>query len=169
MLIRQETEQDYQAVYALVTEAFKSAEHADGNEQDLVVALRKSDAFVPELALVAEIDGQLAGHILFSKAKVGDAVVLALAPLSVSPQFQGQGVGTALMNEAHKIAQALGYAYSLVLGNETYYPRVGYVPAEQFGIEVPAGLPSANFMALPLQENAPPISGPVTYAPEFGL
>ena len=169
MRIRQETEQDYDEVYRLVTEAFKNAEHADGNEQELVTALRKSEAFVPELSLVAEIDGQLAGHIMFSRATVGNDVVLVLAPLSVRPEFQKQGIGTALMNEAHKLAKRLGYQYSLVLGSETYYPRVGYVPAERFGVEIPAGMPSANFMALKLQENAGPISGAVHYPKEFGL
>ena len=133
MIIRQERETDYTEIYELIKEAFASAEHADGNEQDLVIALRKGNDFVPELALVAEIDGKLAGHIMFSKAKIGNDTVLALAPLSVKPEFQRQGVGTALMNEAHKKAKELGYQYSLVLGSEFYYPRVGYLPAEQFG------------------------------------
>ena len=88
MKIRQETPKDYEEVYELIREAFASAEHADGNEQDLVEALRKGDAFIPELSLVAEEDGQLAGHILFTKAQVGEAEVLALAPLSVRPAFQ---------------------------------------------------------------------------------
>lgn len=102
MLIRQETKKDFSEIYELVAEAFASAQHADGNEQDLVEALRKGEAYVPELSLVAEIDGKLAGHIMFSKAKVGDDTVLVLAPLSVKPEFQRQGVGTALMNKAHK-------------------------------------------------------------------
>lgn len=169
MLIRQEIEKDYNDIYELITEAFKTAEHADGNEQDLVVALRKGTAFVPELSLVAEIDGKLAGHIMFSEAKVGDDTVLVLAPLSVNPEFQRQGVGTSLIKEAHRIAKELGYQYSLVLGSEFYYPRVGYLPAEQFGVEVPEGMPSANFMAMKLQENAKRINGSVTYAEEFGL
>lgn len=169
MIIRQETPKDYKEVYELVKEAFASAEHADGNEQDLVEALRKGDAFVPELSLVAEIDGKLAGHILFSKALVGDTTVLVLAPLSVRPQYQRQGVGTALMEKAHRTAGSLGSPYSLVLGSETYYPRAGYRPAEQFGIEVPEGFPSANFMALKLREDAPPLHGSVVYAKEFGI
>lgn len=61
------------------------------------------------------------------------------------------------------------YLYSLVLGSEKYYPRVGYAPAEKFGIEVPEGIPSVNFMAVKLTENAHPIKGTVTYAKEFGI
>lgn len=63
----------------------------------------------------------------------------------------------------------MGYEYSLVLGSKTYYPRVGYVPAEQIGIEVPKGIPAENFMVIKLQENAKMIRGSVTYAEEFGM
>lgn len=169
MLIRQETSKDYSKVYDLIKLAFETAEHCDGNEHDLANALRQSDAFVPELALVAEIDGEIAGHILFTEGKVGSDTVLVLAPLSVSPNYQKKGIGTALMAEAHKIAKEMNYSYSLVLGSEKYYPRVGYVPAEKFGIEVPEGIPPANFMAMKLTETAKPIKGAVTYAKEFGM
>lgn len=169
MLLRLETCEDYEAVYELVAEAFSTAEHADGTEQDLVAALRKSDAFIPELSIVAEKDGELAGHILFTKVKVGNDEVLALAPLAVKPKFQRQGVGSALIAKGHEIAAELGYSYSLVLGSKTYYPRAGYIPAVQFGIEVPEGFPSDNFMAVKLQESARPICGSVTYPKEFGL
>lgn len=169
MLIRQEEMNDYNEVYNLITEAFATAEHTDGNEQDLVVALRKGDAFIPELSLVAEVDNELVGHIMFTKANVGNDIVLVLAPLSIKPQYQKQGIGTALINEGHKIAKALGFQYSLVLGSETYYPRVGYIPANQIGIEVPQGIPAENFMAIQLQEEAKEMSGSVTYAKEFGI
>ena len=173
MLIRQETHHDFETVYTLIKLAFKSAEHSDGHEQDLVTALRKSPAFVPELALVAVIDKQIVGHILFTEAKVGPQSVLVLAPLSVHPAFQRQGIGTILMAESHKKALELapqkGYSHILVLGSELYYPRLGYLPAETFGIEVPEGIPSQNFMALPLTHPPRRLSGSVLYAPEFGL
>ena len=94
---------------------------------------------------------------------------MALAPLSVKPCYQRQGVGTALILEGHKIAKELGYQYSVVLGSETYYPRVGYVPAQQLGIHAPDGIPAENFMAIPLQENAPPLRGTMAYAQECGM
>nr|WP_325181811.1 N-acetyltransferase [uncultured Oscillibacter sp.] len=169
MQIRRETPDDYEEVYALIMEAFASAEHADGTEQDLTAALRKSAAFIPELSLVAEANGRLAGHILFTKITIGGREALALAPLSVRPEYQRQGVGTALMDEGHRIAKELGYSYSVVLGSERYYPRFGYVPAERFGIVVPEGVPSINFMARKLREDAGPMNGPVCYAKEFGM
>ncbi len=169
MVIRQETVQDYDEVYRLVQKAFADAEHRDGNEQDLVVALRKGDAFVPGLSLVAVIDGKIVGYILFTKAKVGGSTVLVLAPLAVLPAFQRQGVGSALIREGHRLAAAQGYAYSIVLGSDAYYPRFGYRPAEAFGIEVPAGICPANFMAIRLREDAGPLAGSVAYPKEFGL
>ena len=83
--IRQETPADHAEIYSLIQTAFASAEHRDGNEQDLVNALRKSEAFIPELSLVAQLDGRIAGHILFTKARIVNTTQLALAPLSVLP------------------------------------------------------------------------------------
>ena len=153
----------------MIKEAFATAEYIDGNEQNLVAALRKGSSFIPELSLVAEIDGTIAGHILFTKAKVGVNEVLALAPLSVKPDYQNQGVGTALVNKGHEIARKLGYSYVIVLGHETYYSRFGYQPAEQMGVLVPDGIPSKNFMAIKLQRNAESLHGTMLYAEEFGM
>ena len=79
MTVRQERKTDHDAVYAVIKTAFASAEHSDGNEQDLVTALRDSGSFVPELSLVAEEYGRIVGHILFTKADVDGHTVLALA------------------------------------------------------------------------------------------
>lgn len=65
--------------------------------------------------------------------------------------------------------QNLGYEYSLVLGSETYYPRFGYVPAVEMGVELPEGFPSENFMAIRLKEDAEILDGTVVYAKEFGI
>ena len=169
MIIRQEHNKEFHSIYALVKAAFESAEHADGNEPDLVNALRKSDSYIPELSLVAEIDGKIVGHIMFTKLKIGNQVQLALAPLSVLPEYQKQGIGTALIQEGHKRAQALGYGYSVVLGSEKYYPRTGYLPAKNYGISAPFDVPDENFMACKLSENAPAVCGIVQYANEFGI
>lgn len=169
VVIRQEEAKDHNAVYSLVKWAFETAEHADGNEHELVNALRKSDAYIPALSLVAEIDGRLAGHILFTKAEVGGCAVLALAPLSVLPEYQRQGVGTALIQEGHQIARTLGYGWSIVLGSAAYYPRFGYRPADTFGIRPPFDVPRENFMACKLLDRAPNLQGTIRYAKEFGI
>lgn len=169
MTIRTERQADYASVYQVVKNAFKTAEQSDGNEQDLVNALRQSPAFIPELSLVSEINGKVIGHIMFTKLQINRHTALALAPLSVLPQYQRQGIGTSLIREGHKIAQTLGYSYSVVLGSEKYYPRMGYLPAEIFGIQPCFEVPSQNFMAYKLCENAPVVSGVVKYAEEFGI
>ena len=167
--IRQETPNDYAAVYHIVKTAFSTAEHSDGNEHELVAALRASSQFVPELSLVAEDNGKIIGHIMFTEAKVGKSTQLALAPLSVLPEYQRQGVGTALIQAGHKRARELGYGYSIVLGSETYYPRMGYLPAAKYGISPPPGIPGENFMAYQLTGSAPKLSGVIEYAKEFGI
>lgn len=169
MVIRREETRDHGAVYEVVKKAFETTQHADGNEHELVNALRRSEAFVPQLSLVAEAGGKLVGHILFTEARVGEAVVLALAPLSVLPEYQGQGIGTALIREGHRRAGALGYGWSIVLGSETYYPLAGYQPADAFGIRAPFDVPRENFMARKLLDSAPAVRGVVRYAREFGI
>ena len=167
--VRREEPADYQTVYSLIQEAFASAEHADGDEQELVVRLRKGPAFVSALSLVAEAGGRLAGHILFTEIRVGDTVQLALAPLSVLPELQRKGIGGALVRAGHEVAAGLGYEYAVVLGSERFYPRFGYRPAVEFGILPPFPVPEENFMARNLQGRKTRLMGAVVYPPEFGI
>ena len=167
--IRQENKNDYEEIYDVVKTAFETAEHSDGNEQDLVVALRNSDSFIPELSLVAIKDNKIVGHILFTKIKIGNHEELALAPLAVLPEYQKQGIGSKLIQQGHKIAKELGYHYSIVLGSETYYPKFGYVPAIQYGIKAPFEVSNENFMAIKLNDTDAEIKGTVKYEKEFGI
>lgn len=70
MIIRQERSSDIAEIYNVVKQAFASAEHKDGNEQELVNALRKSSSYIPVLSLVAQIDNKIAGHVMFTKGRV---------------------------------------------------------------------------------------------------
>ena len=167
--IRQENKKDYEEVYKLVKTAFEIAEHSDGNEQDLVVNLRNSDSFIPELSLVAVKDNKIVGYILFTKIKIENHEEIALAPLAVLPEYQKQGIGSKLIEEGHKIAKKLGYHYSIVLGSENYYPKFGYIPAIQYGIQAPFEVQNENFMAVKLNETNTEIKGVVQYAKEFGI
>lgn len=169
MNIRKENSKDFTEIYEVVKTAFASAEHSDGNEQDLVNALRKDECYIPELSLVAEENDKIVGHIMFTKAKVGMEDVLALAPLSVLPEYQKRGIGSELIKTSHRIAKQLGYKYSIVLGSEKYYPKFGYVPANTFGIIPPFDVPIEKFMAYKIIEDAPNINGIMKYAKEFGI
>ena len=167
--IRQENKKDYAEVYNVIKKAFMSAEHCDGNEQDLVVNLRESNNFIPELSLVAIDDNKIVGYILFTKIRIGKYEELALAPLAVLPEYQKQGIGKKLIEEGHKKAKKLGYHYSIVLGSERYYPKFGYVPASQYGIKAPFEALNENFMAIKLNDTDVKITGVVEYAKEFGI
>ena len=167
--IRKENKNDYNEVYNVIKKAFETAEHSDGNEQDLVVRLRKSKAFIPELSLVAVEENKIVGYILFTKIKIKDNIELALAPLAVLPEYQRKGIGKKLIETGHNIAKNLGYHYSIVLGSENYYSKMGYIPAIQYGIKAPFQVPDENFMAIKLNDTNIEIKGTVEYAKEFGI
>lgn len=169
LVIRQENVNDYEQVYNVIKTAFEKAEHSDGNEQDLVIALRKSNSFIPELSLVAVGENKIIGYILFTKIKIGDSTELALAPLAVLPEYQKQGIGKKLIEKGHQIAKELGYHYSIVLGSATYYSKSGYSPAINYEIEAPFEVPSENFMAIKLNNTDKEIIGIVEYTKEFGI
>ena len=167
--IRQENKEDYEEIYNLVKTAFETAEHSDGNEQNLVVALRDSNNFIPQLSLVAVQDNKIVGYILFTKIKIGKYEELALAPLGILPEYQRQGIGKQLIEKGHQIAKKLGYHYSVVLGSQTYYPKSGYIPAIEYGIKAPFEVPNENFMAIKLNHTDKEIIGIVEYAKEFRI
>lgn len=165
MHIRQENHQDFKAVDTVIQQAFKSAEHSDGNEQNLVSRLRKTSAFIPELSLVAEENNHIIGYILFTKVQIGQTTQLALAPLAILPNHQRHGIGHALMQTGHAIARRLGYHFSLVLGNPAYYQKEGYQPAGRFKIGCPFEGLEGYFMACPLVTPAPSFNGEIPKYP----
>ena len=173
--IRKEEEKDYQQVFELTEEAFREMEHSDHQEQFLVEKLRRSEAFIPELSLVAENeDGRIAGHILFTKITIeGDGEAfqsLALAPVSVKPEFQNQGLGGRLITTGHRIAKELGYQSVILIGHENYYPRFGYKKTSNFGISFPFDIPEENGMAVELvKDGLKNKKGVVKYPQEFGI
>ncbi|MCC0723151.1 N-acetyltransferase [Clostridioides sp. ZZV14-6104] len=168
MIIRQEKASDKNKVYEVVKSAFANEDSSDHDEQNLVNRLRNSTSFVPELSLVAEDDGNIVGHILFTEIKVKNNVLLALAPVSVSPNVQGKKIGSKLIEEGHKIAKSKGYKGCVVLGHDKYYPKFGYQVASKFNIKAPFEVPDENFMAIELLDNGlKEVSGVVEYAKEF--
>lgn len=171
--IRQEEPRDFEPVFKLIEKAFEPLAQSDHKEQFLVERLRKSDAFIAELSLVAEMDNKIVGHILLTKLKIkGDLKEfdsLALAPVSVLPQYQGNNIGGALIERAHSKAREQGYKSVVLLGHQQYYPRFGYVQADTFGIEFPfEGVPKENCMVVELVNGGlTGVAGKVVYPPEF--
>jgi len=172
MNIRREEIKDYKEVFKLIANAFENEVYTDHKEQFLVERLRKSEAFIPELSLVAEIDGEITGYILLTKIKIINNDIqktsLALAPVAVLKKYQGKGIGGKLIEEAHRKAKELGFDSVILLGHEKYYPKFGYEMTKNYGIKLPFEVPDENCMLIELTENAlKGITGTVEYPKEF--
>ena len=139
MIVRQTSEADYSTVYNLIETAFKTAEHRDGDEQNFAINLRNGENYIPELDLVAELDGQLIGHIMFTKTYVARPDgrkydTLMVAPLSVLLEYRSMGVGSALMKEGLRLALAMGYKTAFLVGDPDYYQRFAYKQTHLYDI-----------------------------------
>ncbi|WP_453996006.1 GNAT family N-acetyltransferase [Bacillus nitroreducens] len=172
IIIKQEQVKDYKITENVVKCAFANAEHSDKNEHNLVCRIRNSNVFIPELSLVAMDNERIVGHILFSKVKIKneDQVVesLALAPVSVLPEYQNQGVGKLLISKALQKAKELRFHSVVVLGHPEYYPKFGFKKASTWGIKAPFEVPDEAFMAMELGENTlDKVSGVVEYPSVF--
>lgn len=165
--IRPEKESDFKAIYNTNVLAFGGTEEAV-----LVGKLRKTPNFISELSLVAKFNNKTVGHILFYPIEIaGDgntAKTLALAPMSVLPQYQRKGIGGKMVKVGLSKAKKLGYDCVIVLGHEKYYPKFGFQPASKWGIKCPFEAPDASFMALELTPGVLTRSaGTVVYPKEF--
>lgn len=173
IFIRQERTTDYKKTEEVIKKAFLNEQYSDKREHFLVSRIRKSDAFIPELSLVACNESEdVVGHILLSKVEIinGDHAVesLALAPVSVTPKCQKQGIGTQLIHTALEKAKELGYHSVIVLGHKDYYPKFGFKSASLWNIRAPFDVPDDVFMALELTENAlEDVQGIVQYSKAF--
>lgn len=161
MSIRAATPRDREAIRLV-------EEHAFGQQTEAGLV----DAIVTEgdavLELVAEEDGQVVGHILFSRLYVESGgkqfPAVALAPLAVEPDFHGTGIGGALVREAHIRLKDAGENLAIVLGDPAYYGRFGYSHERAAGF-------ASEYQGEALQAQAwgaAPESGELVYASAFG-
>lgn len=135
--------------------------------------LRATESYIPELSLVAE-ESSIRGHIMISlvsldpgQTEKSAASALALAPLAVSPEHQGRGIGSDLVREALKRADDLGHGLIIVLGDHRYYRRFGFETASVFGIRCPFEVPEKHYMVLPLSGYRKEMKGLVVYPEPF--
>lgn len=145
MRIRQSIDSDWTGLVALLLRAFGE----EGPEiVGLVKAMFDDETAEPALSLVAEENGIIVGHILYTKVMT-DALehpvsARILAPLAVSPEAQGKGVGGSLIEAGFEQLQASGVELVFVLGHPGYYPRYGFVPAGFHGFEAPYPIPEQH-------------------------
>lgn len=159
IIIREERPGDYRRVEEITKKAFSYPGRIEQGgigcpyEHWMVHELRKRDGILM-LSLIAEMDGQIVGHIICSHAAVEtkekSIPVLNFGPLSVLPEFQRRGVGGALLNAMMEKARSLGYGAILFFGRPEYYPQFGFVEAAEFGITDCNGANYPAFMAMEL-------------------
>ncbi len=165
--ITPETKNDYRAIRDVNELAFGQM-----NEAILVDNLRHHRDFIHELSLVAREGTLVVGHILFFPVQIVDDdrqwPSLSLAPMSVLPEYQNQGIGSRMVVTGLERAKGLGHTNVNVLGHPRYYPRFGFVRASLYGIQSPFAAPDEAFMILELRKNAlKNVRGIITYPPEY--
>jgi putative acetyltransferase len=163
--IRTEREDDYQAVRQVIELAF-----GQPNEANLVKALRVAAS--PLISLVAENEGGIVGHILFSPVSVesedGVFIAMGLAPLAVRPEHQRRGIGGKLIQAGLRACHDLGHDLIFVLGHSGYYPRFGFKTAKMLGFTCEYPVPDEVFMVAELTPQAAGgRRGLVKYHPTF--
>jgi putative acetyltransferase len=152
LIIRSETNDDIEAITEITIAAFKDHSISQHTEQFIVNALRAAGALT--ISLVAEIDGQVVGHIAFSPVKVSDGATgwYGLGPVSVLPDYQKQGIGKALINEGLSLLTDMSSQGCALVGDPNYYRQFGF---KNYPELIHEGIPQEYFLVLPFTEEIP--------------
>ena len=164
LVIRKETAADVEAIRNVVADAFEHHPHSNQTEHLLVDALRHAGAL--SVSLVAEADGIVVGHIAFSPVTIAGKSCnwYGLAPVSVLPEFQGEGIGSRLVKAGLERLHELGAKGCVLLGEPEYYGRFNF--ALRDGLTL-AGVPPEYFLVLPFTEDE--ARGVVVYHKAFDI
>lgn len=158
-LIRLEKKEEQHTVENLVREAFWNVYRPGCLEHYVLHCLRTAPAFVPELNLVLEADGQIIGQNVFVRAniKADDGTnipILAMGPICIAPAYQSKGYGKTLLDYSLEKAKNLGYGAVCLEGNIGFYGKSGFTFARKFGLRyhgLPAGADDAFFLCKELR------------------
>ncbi|WP_124057576.1 GNAT family N-acetyltransferase [Vaginisenegalia massiliensis] len=165
----------YGAIDQLVRQAFSLSHYGYQGEAELVKRIRVLADFDPMGEWIVSHEGQIIAHGLLSPCKLVAAeqriVGLVLAPLAVLPGFQGQGLGTRLANKLiEQAAIAQQYPFISVLGQPSFYQRLGFVPASHYNIQAPFDVPEDYYLIYPLHSEVLATQGGVIhYSSAFNL
>lgn len=140
------------------------------NESELIEKLRNRGVLT--ISLVAVVNNGVGGRIAFSPVTIESGSssweAIALAPMSVLPEYQRKGIGSQLVYAGLEECRRLGHQIVVVLGHPNYYPRFGFIPARLKGINCEYEVPEEAWMILELQEEAlAGRRGTVRFQPEF--
>lgn len=161
--IRRERSNDIDAISELISSAFLGMPYAEGDEAELVDALRAQDAL--SVSLVAEREGMIVGHVAFSPARASCGTLgwYALGPLAVLPAHQRGGIGSTLVRAGLDAVSELGATGCILTGDASYYSRFGFKLSSE---NAPSGEPSKFFMVKLLRGQLP--VGPIRFHEAFG-
>ncbi len=152
--IRPETHGDYKDIVSMVLRSFKEGtDYSDGTDiVALIEEIRDSEYYIPELAFVAEFDGEIVGYFMFSnfplsKTSEGghgganDTDIVMLAPVSVHADYFRQGIGSAMLTLGIEKVKEMGFNGVIVEGNYLFYNTVGFKTSSEYGIYPVSGYP----------------------------
>ncbi len=153
--IRQATKPNWPLIHTMVMEIFKATYGTGPEEVALIDEIRASRHYIPELDLVATIDGKMVGHALFAPFTTDGKrydLILSLAPIWTVANHRGEGIGTKLMERGFEIGRRLGFKGIIVVGDPGYYSRCGFITSTEKGF-LPAGklaaeLPSPTYLMI---------------------
>ena len=154
IIIRNETVADHRAVENLVRESFWNVYRPGCQEHYVLHCLRDDPAFVPELDLVMEKDGELIGQNMFMRARIQaddgrDIPIMTMGPICIAPKYKRQGYGKRLLDHSLEKAAALGCGALCFEGNILFYGKSGFTCASDFGIryhDLPEGADASFFL-----------------------
>lgn len=173
LVLRSEEPADRPAILALTAAAFAispaTGEQVDGEpeEVELLARLFECQEYLPAFSIVAELAGEIVGHVISTRGWVDGLELLGLGPIGVVPRLQRHGIGTALMNETVARANTAGERGIALLGSPEYYSRFGFVPSTSLGVAPPEAGWAAHFQLLPLAVWPGGVSGTFRYAGPF--
>jgi putative acetyltransferase len=162
IVIRTETSADIDAITEVTSAAFETLEISNHTEQFIIEALRAARALT--VSLVAEIDGRVVGHVAFSPVTISDGTRdwYGLGPVSVLPEYQGKGVGKALIQEGLSRLKDMDAEGCCLVGYPRYYRKFGFENVAELVLE---GVPQDVFFALSFKGHFP--HGNVTFHEGF--
>jgi predicted N-acetyltransferase YhbS len=174
LVLRSEQPADRPAILAMTAAAFAVSPatglpvEGEPEEVGLLARLFECEEYLPGFSIVAELDGEIVGHVISTRGWVGELGLLGLGPIGVVPRLQRHGIGTALMKETIDRANAAGERGIALLGSQDYYSRFGFVTSTSLGVEAPDPGWAAHFQLLPLAVWPGGVSGTFRYAGPFG-
>lgn len=170
LVIRRELPGDEEPTRALHDAAFGVPDGAAHSlETSILDRLRADGDVLDTLTLVAELHGEVVGHVVCSRARMGEGPAVGLGPVAVRPDRQGEGIGSALVAAVLVTADQRHEPSVVLLGDPGWYAHFGFETAAAHGIGSPGPWEDRYFQVRRLRAWRAELAGPFRYAPAFDL